>query len=324
MYKLSKSNKIYFSVVAVLSIGVFVVMSEPTPYGLGVLTGRLIGYFLIPALIALIVWWLSGRKEKGGSWTFNIVLTLVVSLVILGQIGQYGNNIQLSQTLADLQEQQEEFKRDISNIEDPEEYDDAYNEHVDSMKQGFSDLSEVSEGVEKQFYVIMNEYTDEVQLATQKWQDSFKAVQAPRILDYSLLNSDEEFIYQRNVLNSYTENTKAYDIYYANMVPGLKKRLSVLEGENAIVIGAVNAATKNYNLQKPIFEPLMRAHIEYGNSLIQVLDLLQKNKDMWSYENNELMINSDNMLSQYNELVEVIGGNEATINTLSSKLVDTM
>ena len=320
MYKLSKSNKIYFSVVAVLSIGVFVVMSDPTPYGLGVLTGRLIGYFLIPALIALIVWWLSGRKEKGGSWTFNIVLTLV----ILVQIGQFGNNVQPSQVLSEYKEEQEKFKRDISNIKDPEEFDDVYKKHVASMKHSLSDLSEVSEGTEKQLYIIMNEYVGESQLVVQKWQDSLAAAQSPRILDYSLLNSDEEFDYQKNVLNIYVENTKAYGIYDANTIPDLKKRLSVLGEENATVRVAVNSATEGYLSQKPIFEPLMRAHTEYGNGMIQMLDLLQKNKDMWSYENDELMISDDRLLSQYNELVEEFGSKVETINTLSSKLVDTM
>ena len=323
MYTLSKSNKIYFLIVAVLSIGAFIAMSDPTPYGIGGLIGRLIGLFLIPALIALIVWLLSGRKEKGGSWTINIVLTLV----ILGQVGQFGNNIQpsqQSQVLSEFGEAQVEFKRDISNIEDPEEFDDVYKKHVASMKHSLSDLSEMSEGTEKQFYMIMNEYVGEAQLVVQKWQDSFDAAQSPRILDYSLLNSDEEFDYQKNVLNYYTENTKAYGIYYANTVPDLKGRLSVLEEENPFVKGAVEAATEKYLSQKSVFEPLMQAHIEYGNGMIQMLDLLQKNKDMWSYENDELLFSDDRLLSQYNELVEVSGSKVETINTLSSKLVDSM
>ncbi|MEN8131796.1 MAG: hypothetical protein ABFS45_16730 [Pseudomonadota bacterium] len=320
MYTLSKSNKIYFSVVAVLSFGAFVAMSEPTPYGIGRLTGSLIGYFLIPALIALIVWWLSGRKEKGGSWTFNIVLTLV----ILGQIWQFGDNTKPSQVLSEFGEEREKFKRNISSIEDPEELDDARDKYVDSIKHGFGDLSEASEGAQKQFYIIMNGYVGEAQLAAQKWKDSFNAAQSPRILDYSLLNSDEEFDYQRNVLNLYVENTKVYSIYQANSVPDLIKRLSVLEEENATFSGAVNGATEQYLAQKPIFEPLMRAHIEYGNGMIQMLDLLQVNKDMWSYENDELIFSDDRLLSQYNELVEVFSNSAGTINTLSSKLVDLM
>ena len=86
-FKLSKSNKIYFLVIAaILSAAVVfvIVMSEiPPSYIAGIWTGILLRWLLIPLFFAWIVWLLSGKKEKAASWTFNIVLTLM----LLAQIG---------------------------------------------------------------------------------------------------------------------------------------------------------------------------------------------------------------------------------------------
>lgn len=108
------------------------------------------------------------------------------------------------------------------------------------------------------------------------------------------------------------------------MVPNLKKRLSVLGEGNEQAKGAIKGATKKYLSQKPILEPLMQAHIEYGKNMIRILELLQKNKDEWAYEDDKLLIYSENVLNEYNKLIEALGNNEAIINTLSRKVLEGM
>lgn len=318
-FKLSKSNKIYFLVIAVLSVGFFIIMPEKTPYRTGESAGQLMFFFLIPSLFAWIVWRLSARKKKSGSLAFNVVLTLC----LLGQIGRFGNNALQIQKIREIQMQNKNFKKEISKIEDPEEFDKAYNKYANSVTDGINNLSEICTGAEKKYYKIISEFVSESRSVVQKWNASYNSVMSPRILDYSLLNSDKEFDYQRNILRLYIEQSKIYNKFFANMVPNLKKRLkSVLEEKNEYARGTVKRITEKYLLKKPIFGPLMQAHIEYGNNMIKILDILQKNKDMWSYENDGLLFSINSMLSKYNGLIEVIGKNEATINTLTNKLVD--
>lgn len=324
-FTLSKSNKIYFGVVAVISLVLFLVFASKASYQvggeqIGELTGRLIGFLIFPSLFSWIVWRLSGRKENGGSLTFNIFLTLIV----LGQVGQFGNKLQQSQQLQEIQEQKEEFKKKVSNTDDPGEWDAAYEEYVDSIQDGFSKLSAASTGQEKQFFRIMHDYVSEFQSTEQNWIESYDAVMSPRILDFSVLNDDEEFNYQINILIRYVEETKVYNEAMVNKMPILKKRLSVLGEKNEYAVGAIKGASNIHNLQMPIFEPLIQAHIEYGSNMIQVLELLQKNKNEWSYENDEMLIYSDDVLTKFNELFEVLGTNEESINELSTKLIETI
>lgn len=96
--------------------------------------------------------------------------------------------------------------------------------------------------------------------------------------------------------------------------------MKVLGESNKFAAGALRGATKTHLAQKPIMEPLMAAYIDYGNNMIQILDLLQKNKGEWVYESDELSIYSDEVLNDFNEL----GENEAVINTLSESLIELM
>ena len=317
-FRLSKSNGIYFGVVALLYFVLSVAFTDKIPYQIEFLTGKLVGLLIFSLLFAWIIWRLSGRKGKGGNLTFNIVLTLA----LLGQIGQIGNKLQQSPRLGELQEQKEEFKKEFFNTDDPAEIDTAYNEFADSVEDELSRLSEISTGSEKQLYRIMSDFFTQSQTITQNWSESYNTVLSPRILDFSLLSSDEEFDYQRNILRIYVEKTKLYDEFFASSVPNLRKRLSILGEESEHVQAVVKGTTEKYLSQKPIFEPLMQAHVEYGENMIQLLELLQKNKDEWAYESNELLIYSESVLNDYNELIEELGNNEAMINTLSRKLIE--
>jgi len=320
VFTLSKSNKSYFGVVAVLLFVIFIAFSDKTTYQIGEFTGKLISSIVFPSIFAWIVWRLSGRSEKSGSLTFNIVLTLI----LLSQIGQLSNKLQKSQKLRELLVQKSEFKKKFSSTDDQAEIDIAYNEYKDSIIDGLDNLSEVSSGQEKQIYRILSDFTTESQITIQNWRESYAAILSPRILDYSLLISDEEFDYQKNIFRTYIKKTQIYAEFLVNMVPNIKKRLSVLGEGSTHAKDAIKGVTKQYLSQQPILEPLIQEHIEYGKKMIQLIELLQKNKDQWIYENDELFIHSDNVLNKFNELIDELSKNEATINTLSQNLVEKM
>lgn len=241
-FVLSKSNKIYFGIVATLYIAFFLIFSDKTPYATGGLIGYLLGLSLFPLAIALIVWLLSGRQEKSVSITFNIVL----SLMLVSQLAGLANKVPQSEVTKNLLEQESRYKQDVSNADTPAEVDAAYNKFSDAMIDTFNTLSEKNTGSEQQFYKIMGEFAAESQGVVQTWSKSYDAVAAPRILDLALLTSDAEFDYQKNVLKTYVEQSTVYSDFFANMVTGLKQRLSVLGESSEYVQGAVKGAETRY------------------------------------------------------------------------------
>jgi hypothetical protein len=317
-FKLSFVNKLYLAAVIVVYIAVFIATGQKTAYHYGELTGRILSTLLLPLLFAWIFWRVSGKRRLVGNATFAIVL----SLTVLGQFAQFAQQARESQVIQSLKQKQEDFKQAIADKDDAAALSQAYEEYADSVASEFTRLSESSTGAERQLYTIMCEFMRDSRALAQRWQDSFDAVAAPRILDYSLLNSDDEFDYQRNVIRRYIEETTSYREYAVNMVADLEKRLSVLGEGNQQAKDVLAGASDKQASQWPIFDPLMRAHLEYGNNMIEILDLLQAHSHAWSYKNDELAIDSDDLLTKFSMVIEAMTANEEAINTLSSKLTD--
>jgi len=305
------------SVVVLFAIVLLIAFSDGDSRKIGEMVGRLIVCLIFPAMMAWIVWRFSGRKEKGGKLTFNVVLTLF----LLGQIGQIGREGRNAQRLKNLYGHKENFKREMLSTEDPEKRRAAFERYSNSVIDEFKGMSETSSGPEKKFFDAMSGFVEHSKSVGQRWDSAVEAVQSSRILDYSLLDNDEEFDYQRAVLEDYIEIAKARHEFLANLAPNLRKRLgALLEEENEFAQGAMNGALKQQRFQKPIIEPLLQAHIGYGENMIQLLNLLQKHQDEWKFINDELVIHNDDVLDQCVAMVDSLTENEATIMALTQKL----
>lgn len=319
-FSLSKSNKIYLGITVVIYLILFLTFSSKTSdaFGFGRLSGKLVGLAIFPSIFAWIAWRLSGRPKNGGSWTFNICLTLL----LLGQISQSGEKVRIRQSTEFMQEQKNEFKERFSSLEDPAEYDSVYNEYRESVKKTFSELSESTTGKEKQVFEILNDHVTYSQSIEDRWSKSYDAIISEQFFDFSRLDRDEEFDFQIRTATHYVTETKIYAQEIPNSVSNLKERLRSLGAGNKMAIGAIKGLSAKYDLQKPLFEALMEAHIEYGNCFIQILELLKKNKKKWKFENNETSIYDDNVLSRYNELSDILTKKEELINRLGAQLIE--
>ncbi len=322
-FTLSRSNKIYFTIVAIVSITFFLVYSEKNASQIGELIGRVFAYFAIPAIIAWFIWFLRGKKENAGRLTFNIVLTLA----LVGQVLQFSEgvnkDIHQNKVIHDLRDQKEVFKR--TAVSDEEITDSAYDNYTSAVKDGFNKLSESSgSGSEKQFYALLGSFVEETETLVKSWRDSFNAVQTERILDFARLKENAEIEYQKKTLNHYIEKSERYGSYFSNMIQIMEEKLSPLGEENSHARGALASAKVKHQAQKPIFEPLMKTHIEYGKVMIKLINFLEKNTNSWSYENEEMIFSNNSLLDKFNQIIEVMVEKETVINTLTNKLVKTL
>lgn len=122
-FNLSKSNKIYLGIAALITSGWLVMTSRLTdPYQLGRFIGNLIGLFLIPCIFSWIVWLLSKKKKSSGSFTFNLILTLV----LIGRLGAYSIEAGKAQKLRNMEYELSVFKEKYDQPDDPEKINSAY------------------------------------------------------------------------------------------------------------------------------------------------------------------------------------------------------
>ncbi len=88
-YKLSKSNKVFFLIISALYVLRYLIFTYKSAESFGYLIGTLFSYFLFSIIIALLVWFISGKENKYGSIAFNIML----AFTLLAQFSQFLNSI---------------------------------------------------------------------------------------------------------------------------------------------------------------------------------------------------------------------------------------
>lgn len=319
-FTLSKTNKNYVTVVVLFNVSVFLIFSELNGYEFGRITGQSVMYFLIPWLVAGLVWLVTGRREKGGRITFNVILTLL----ILGQLARVNEQLTQSRVLSELLEQQEIYKQAVLASNDAARVDSATAEFSNSVIDRLTELSKTTSGSTKHFYQLMCEFTTESQATAKNWRDAYYAVLSPDILDLSLLNSEVEFAHQKDVVEHYVDQTRRYRENSTNTVSNLEETLHVLGEENKLAAQALEGARDRHEKQMPILEPLLQAHLSYGNNMIRILELLQTNRNAWEYKPDGIVIHDDETAQQFDKLAEAISRDEDSLNRLSDQLLQGM
>jgi len=320
-FKPSKANIIYASIVALIIIFLNIRIYGFDAYTFGMSLGSIIGIILIPTLVALLFWFILGRKQKGGTTTFNIVLTLM----LLGSISEFGQIIQERQEpIDDLQKAVSEYKE--STLANPDSTDSNYSELSTNVKKSIDDLIKSSVGEERKVWLALKDYFKKSDSTNIEWNKAYNAFADPRILDFDELKNSKEFKFQKQVIQEYINQSKNFKSFVENRVDYLKERTKKIDKGNKAYKGFLKGLTKKDSIQKPIFFPYINAHIGYGQEIKQIVELLEKEQGKWNYDNETETLEFENSEAQttYENILNNAISNEEIVNELSDKLVEIM
>jgi len=318
-FKLSKSNIIYASIVAIIVIFLNIRMYGLDGYTFGYSLGSLIGIILIPTLIALLFWFILGKKEKGGTTTFNIVLTLM----LLGSISEFGQIAKDRQKpIDDLQKAVSEYKE--NTLANPDSTDLNYAELSTNVKKSIDDLLKTSIGEERKVWLALKEFFKKSDSTNIEWNKAYNAFAEPRILDFNRLNNSEEFEFQKQIVQEYINQSNNFKSFVENRVGYLKNQTNRIDKSNKAYKGFIRGLTKKDSIQKPIFIPYINAHIEYGLGIREIIELLEKEEGKWKYENETITFQNSESQITYEKILNTAIENEEIVNELSDKLVEIM
>ena len=144
----------------------------------------------------------------------------------------------------------------------------------------------------------------EMTLSSQKriktWQKSWNALQEPWVFDFSALKSKEDYDRQREVITEYVKQSKKVKNYLLNMEQRPENRLEKLHKI-----------------------PLVIMHIQYGNSMLAILSLLEENQGKWTLYQETVPIFREKKLSDaYERLMTNMLAKENAMNTLIEKITE--
>lgn len=317
-FRLSKVNWILALIVIGISALIFLRRDGINGFSLGYLFGSIVTSAIIPLFFAFVVWLIKGKKPYAGTYTFNIVLVLMCFGMIkeLGAISK-----EKTDSVDSITKSVSEYKDKINNEEDGI---DAYQEHISNVDDAISKMIRNSTGNEQEVYKNLQKFTSINSSIMIDWQKSVDSVAQERILDYSLLNNQQEFEYQIGVLKYYKTQSESYKNHFENRKSILVDLNKNIPKGNLTLKGVMTGINKKDSIQKPIFEPFINSHIDYSNDLLEIVEFLQDNQGKWEYKNDELTFSTVELEEKYSTLINKIAEDENQINELTDKLIEVM
>lgn len=316
-YSLSKSNIIFFSVIFFIHFLFFILYAKKTPYQAGEFIGNIFVLFLFSILPAWIVWRRS-RKKRKASIAFNIALSIFLIIKIVNLVEKSSKRIELQK----LHSETKKYKKNLKNaFAEPSKIDSLTDDYYDKITKFYNKLANESTGTEAFIYKSMNEFMRDSQAVSKKWEKAINKVSNSDILKYSLLKSKEEINRQKQIINQYITESKKYLKYRSDIMDFLKKKLKPISFDKNYYQNTIKVANEELEKQKPIIDPLIKTHIEYGKIMIEILDVLERENSNWHTENNELIFKEDKTNDEFNQIINKAIELEEKINILSQKTI---
>lgn len=318
-FRPSKSNIIYASIVAFTIMLLNIRIYGFDYYRFGYIVGSIIGILLIPTVIALLFWFLLGRKEKGGTTTFNLLLTFMFigSLSELGQIAEERQN-----PVNDLKKAISDFKE--TSLAHPDSTNTTYLTLSNNVTKSIDELVKTSFGEEKKVYLALQEYFIQADSINIKWNNAHKAFAEPRILDFARLNEKNEFDFQKRVIQNYIDNSEKFKTFNQNRIKYLQNKTKNIDRNNKAYKGFVKGLTNKDSIQKPIFIPYINAHIDYGKTMKGIIELLEQENGKWTFKNETITFQNQESQVIYEQLLMDAIKDEEIVDKFYDKLLQTM
>lgn len=318
-FSLSKANIIYAVIYAVFIIFMNIKIYGFDAFAFGYSFGSILGIIIIPTLLALLFWFALGKKEKGGTTTFNIVLTLMV----IGSISEFGNIISDRQKpVDDIEKAVADFKGNSSV--NPDSTDIYYRTYSNEINSAMDALLKSSVGEERKVFTELKNYLDKVDSVSIVWSEAHIAFAEPRIMDFTILDNTQEYDFQKKVIQNYIDSSEDYKEFVENRVAYLTSHTKHVNRNSDVYKGFIKGITKKDSLQQPIFIPYIRAHANYGKDMLGIINLLEKENGNWHFDDDEIIIQNPESQERFDSLVNSALYHEKIVNELSVKLVDIM
>ena len=317
-YKITKFNWIFYIIAIILASLLRLLTFENFPEFIGNCIGLSIGFLIFASLFGVIFWFILGRKENGGSYTFNVLILLM----LFGQLGEFSRTINSrKENKVDIRQAIQKYKDDIKN--DSLQGNEALDSFAVSLEKGIDELIDDSRGNEKKLYIslkaFLNESIDEANL----WNDAYYKINDDAFFNFNVLKNEGEFESQIEIAQDYIKASNRYKVFFQQRM----NRLNAIIENNGINDEFANKMTsalrKKIKKQGIVFIPYIDNHIKYGEKMVEILKFT-KDKKWKSSDLNFVEFSNSKYQEEFDSKINQLVVIEENVNELHSKLIDVM
>ncbi|WP_130735461.1 hypothetical protein [Flavobacterium sp. J27] len=319
-YKITVGNWILYLIASLITVVMYAISNSFSAEMVGFVIGIFFAYFIFASAFGLLFWYLLGRKEKGGSTTFNVLIIII----LIGQINQIrvqNSNKRSNLDTTEIKEALHEYKNNVKN--DSINSDEALHSFATTFEKNIDKFIENTEGEERALFVGLKEFLQESLTEANLWNAAFYKIDNEAFFNFDSIQKSNKIENRLQIAEEYVKASERYKDFF-------KKRLSKLNAiikdkdidrNNSKAKGIIDGVKKKVKKQSILFIPYIDSHIEYGNEMKGIFQLIKENK--WKpndvnfviFSNPKIQIEFD---AKINKMVEI----EEKVNLLHEKLVD--
>lgn len=325
-FGLDWTNGVLFGICVIVLTGFFFSYRETTAESISRFCGSIFALVFVPALLSFIVWAIA-RNKTATTITFNALVALLsignlATMILPNHPLNFLAKKDQRETVLQMEQDKKLLRNRLGSTDDPDKAREALEEYNSNLQKSLGKMAQSHTGKQRQALEILQIFASENNQLIKKWQDSFEGAKELLSMDYSQIKNNGEFSRRKQIAKTYISETRAYLKLFNETVPKLTQRLAPLGSDERFIKEMLEGARQKNQSQKRPFEAAMNEHIVMGNTLLEMLDLLEKNQSAWSLKDGQLEISDDNTLDKYNKLFETIQATAEKIDKYTQEIVN--
>src|ERR1043166_267921 len=236
------------------------------------------------------------------------LLLLFLTAFVSGFNRGYTQAVKARQTMASVKRSMDEAKDEVQRSFDPTNGVKADSSDLDKTLGALKKASQELEGESAVVMEASTAYLTELQRLTKIYEAEFKKLEAANLVDASSLKSKEDIQERKQMVQRFLKVNEDVDRFFAAGESNFKSEMVKRKVSQSRIDREVQAYRQASLNRAPLIRAIRAADKRIGNSMLNVLNLLEKDWGNWNYDDKagEVLFSDTATLDQYKTYLDDI------------------
>lgn len=290
---------------AVLNIVLFLVRNNPAdPYHVGELLGGIVAALILPTLIAMMVWRLSGRSAVAGNATFFVVF----GFAMLGQLSQFMRKAESIAAMNQLTKESQQIREEQrAALAQGRPMDDA--KAVKLAERASANLAaeaETSSGNDRIVAEASKAYMDEVLVVKKRYDQAVVEIDAANFWSLAKFSPGAPAEARREAVRAYAKISTEMRELYDEDGSAIRRQFESRGASAQTIRDALAGYKQSAGSRLPLLRKIRDSESQIAQVMLEFIDFAESNREQWHIDatDGKIIFENQDLVDRYNELIK--------------------
>ena len=295
--------------------------------------GQVSGQFLARTLFSLALAWVAWRLARRSDWVKSVVFTVVFLAFGLDMLAGLASRRREAAPAALTAVQEEARRAQRAQIEEFQETGtitrntQAMNQIITTMRKSASEGTDL----ERKLMAGMTDFTEKIRDADAMHANTSEAMNAEWILQPKTSKSPAEIQALAGAVTNFLRANEDFLTLFTNSSAIITQELKSEGVPAGAIVGAIDGFQTGYKPQAPFIKKLRQQDADYGQALLEILDLYKTEHGQWNWDKDSELVTFQNdtnnqrwldLLEKINEIATDQQQTQAELIDLRAKILE--